>query len=150
MDLTNDIQQQIKNHLPAQVGDMLRSELDALKVAREDVTRLMAEIQSDQTRRAELKKQVDDLTKVVAQHDEISKRLLELNAKEVRQELNDLKLAQAELRIKDLKEITQTVFRSPVFTQSVSGSVPVPVAGGTNMNGFVSTYPFNMTTQSTV
>lgn len=52
MDLTNDIQQQIKNHLPAQVGDMLRSELDALKVAREDVTRLMAEIQSDQTRRA--------------------------------------------------------------------------------------------------
>lgn len=89
-------------------------------------------------------------TAIHARFNELAKG--ELNAKEVRQELNDLKLAQAELRIKDLKEITQTVFRSPVFTQSVSGSVPVPVAGGHAGAGFVSTNnPFNVTTtQSTV
>ena len=128
--ILNELKEVIGRQLPAQVGETLRKRLDQaemdareLAISREGAVKLSA---TNAELRAELAKHGEITTKIAA----LAKVDADVTSKLLRQEMNDLKVAQAELRVMDMKHVVGLVFANNRFKYQEYGSEPVVRTNG--------------------
>jgi hypothetical protein len=154
MDTTTElaIAEAIKKNLPLEVGELLKKELAALAALRIRSAADMADVQSLRQKLADALTEVSARQKQLEAHAAITAREAAVTVREQTQALRDLQVAQAELRRADAFQLVSLVFRSPVFTTHVRGTVPVPVEGMGGQYpapGMVQNAPFDKTTTVT-
>lgn len=134
-DMQDQINEAIKANLPQATGELLRKELFELETRRsKDVANKAA---SDKLL-ADLKDAKDAHTSAMTalnKHAGLTEREAKVLEREREQNLRDFKVQSADERRAEILGLVNTVFRSPVFTQSITGSVPVVRNGGTYNNG---------------
>lgn len=133
--MDNEIIDLIRKNLPAQVGDALREELADLGRLREQhahnlekidmQTRMMADQRAALTRQEATIKAGGDLTQ----------REIEVAKRELKQDLLLQKLEMTTAHKQEILGLVTTVFKGPVFTRAISGSIPVAVEGNRGGNG---------------
>ena len=128
-DLTADIREAIEKNLPKQVGDALQKQLHKLENMESANASLIKERDGALDSFASLQATIDDYQRQIQRHTEIGIRERDVQAREIRQELNDVRLEEAGRRADLAKEFLTLVFRSPVTRQSITRSVPVAVDG---------------------
>lgn len=128
-DLLSSINEEIKKHLPQQLGETLQKELARLKQveaqlldANDRVARLTVNLAAKDTR-------IQALESAVAAHGALDKRFLEVSQRENKADLLEKDVACAEARRKDIFDLVGMVFRAPVVMENLLGKLPVPVQG---------------------
>jgi hypothetical protein len=134
--LADQITEAIKKNLPQQIGEELQRELADLAALRSNEIRLQATISSMANSLQESKIKVDGLEAQLVKHASIAAREGAVLTRELHQEFSDLKVQIADERRVEMLALVSTVFRSPVYQHSITGSVPVPVSGAQGGNGY--------------
>ena len=129
-ELMAQIQKVISEQLPAQIGDALKQRL--IQADRES-----QQLIEFQTVNLALQQQRAELQAELAKHKEIDNKLIQLeslqrtvDAKLLRNEINELKVAQAEVRVSDMKSIVGQVFANNRYKYSESTYGNQPMASG--------------------
>lgn len=142
MDITQEMQEMIAKHLPAQVGTLLQERL--------------AKADSDAKKVVELQAKVAQLEMSVREHDhlttrerklkeletQLNQRATVIDARENRMEVFEAKLQteEAKKRADMAERFVGLVFHSPVFTRSINGYQPIV----TPANGYVNSGNVNL------
>ena len=145
--MQHEILEVINKNLPSQVGDALKKELSELAALRQDAAsneatrkdlaaKVTAAHLSLQTAQTELKK-----------HADLNEREAKAAQRELKLEISDLKVTLLQNHHAEMIRMFETVFKGPVFQRTLSGSIPVSVAGtpGNPQSGM---YPSPGTVQS--
>mgnify|MGYP003429560086 FL=1 len=125
-ELMTQITKAINEQLPAHIGDVLRKRLET---AASDANRV-AELDKQN---GELRFEVDKLKTELKIYDDLGKRRSELerlkaevDAKLLKLEISELKVEQAAVRVKDMKEVVGMVFANNRYKYSECSSRQVP------------------------
>jgi len=152
----SEIQDAIAKHLPSQVGEVLRSELDQL-------AKLRTELFNERTKS---KDYLAKLTEAKATLENISDREIKVAARESlvtdrEKAVLDIEhkhaLLQKDVEVQkiitqNMREMVGLIFASPTFRTVQTGSVPISVPGSSGGNGYspsagyVTNHPTSMTT----
>jgi len=135
------MQEQIRQSLPAHLSEALQLELKELARLRANVEPAKQALADLRARFEQAQSTIETLETALEKHVELAKREEACIGREIRLEISDLKVQMAFERVRDLKEITNTVFRSRVFTERLEGYTPVGVPSG----GYPSTGNTNTT-----
>lgn len=125
--MQKEILESIKKNLPQQVGEALQAELAELAALRDKIVLREQKIQDLNKLASDYRVKAESLADLLSKHEEITKRESAVKERELNAQLNEYKVVAAEERRKDSLELVKLVFRSPVFTKAVSGTIPVPV-----------------------
>lgn len=130
--LSQEMQDLIRNNLPEQVGQVLRQRLEQ---AERDVILVAAQahdISELRARLAEATKQLASQEQMSKSADVLAKREASVQARERDVEVFEtrLQVAESEKRAQLAKEFVSLVFRSPVYTRSTWGNRQVPLPNG--------------------
>ena len=128
-DMTDEINEAIKKNLPAQVGDSLQQELAELKKLRAKSATDDAKIIDLINNVAGWKLEADKMRDELNAHGKLAEREKAVEKRELTQSLNDLRVTLSNERRAEVVDLVRTIFRSPITTKSISGTVPVPVEG---------------------
>jgi hypothetical protein len=128
--ITKSIIDSIKTNLPQQVGDVLQKELSALKEARTRVEMLEGKVSGHETHIKELLKKVEELNGKLMDHAHIDGRIKAVAERELVVGLVDERLKSAQREKEMLLTVVGMVFKSPVYQQQVSGTIPLAGPGG--------------------
>lgn len=137
--LQKTIEDQIKQHLPQQIGEALQKELadfKTLRVQYEQLERINKENNKKIIILQEANTELEYSAKAVEKRSsDLDTKEAELKKREDKQSLLELEL-KLQTKFKDeIKELSLAFVRSPVVTRSISGSVPIPVEGNRGGNG---------------
>jgi hypothetical protein len=135
MNIDKDIAEAIEKSLPAMVGDKLRERLALIgtleaKVAEhEDAARINLRLLGarDNT--------IADLQRRVKFDSELEVREQAVALREAKVNLIELQLKLEIERRQEIKGLVDTIFRSPVYQQRLSGTVPMVLPGFAGGNG---------------
>jgi hypothetical protein len=139
--ITADIQAAIKANLPAQVSEVLQTELAELVRLRNENARITQNTLILSKRFDDLQTQVESLTAQLKDHATLATREASVTARENTQALRDLEVKLADLRRKDAVDLVGMVFRSPVYRETVAANVNVAVPGAGGGMGYTTTMP---------
>lgn len=129
-ELTQDaIKAAILQHLPAHVGEVLQAELLALKNERAAHASTKERLLTETTARKQLATALVDIDQREKGAQKILEREAAVAERENKQTLRDLEVKLSDLRRQDAVDMVKLVFRSPMFTRSISGTVPIAVDG---------------------
>lgn len=133
--IEKDLQSKIKEHLPAAVGEELQKVLEKAKSDEAELERCKKASTEDDKELFKRKMQIEELSKKLSLHVELSVRENAIKKREdnIEMEVLRLKLEFAEARLKTVEGLVQTVFKNPqkVTTIDETGSYPV-ASGGPN------------------
>lgn len=132
---TAEIMEVVRKSLPQQVGETLQKELAELQALRQTKVTLEESVRKLTESSAALSRDLAAARQAIAQHEALDKRLADVASREQKQELRDLRVDLAELRRKDAFDLVSMVFRSPVYSENVTGRIPLPVDGYSGGNG---------------
>lgn len=128
-DINQEVSEAIRKHLPSQIGEALRGELEALAQARLRIHSLEGEIATiREANRGHISK-CQGLEAELRQHAALAKREADVAARESQVELNNQAAAFAEKRRQDVFDLVSLIFRAPAVKQQVIGNIPVAVEG---------------------
>lgn len=127
--MQDEIQKAIKANLSAQVGDALQAELIDLADLRHEVPTLRTSLELEKTRCREWQDKVDHYRGELAKHKTLTERESAVTAREFTQQLRDLEVKLCEARRADALGLVHAIFKSPVYREFVSSTVPVAVEG---------------------
>lgn len=156
MSLDQDILDVIKKQLPQQAGELIQSELADLDKLRADSKLFASRIDSLTREKADAMARLARADSEIRAHGALDERTSAVFLREMKQDLRDLEVKMAEQRRKDAYELVQMVFRSPVYRERVTGTIPFPVEGspgsqyGAGASGYASSGTIDKTTERTV
>lgn len=132
MEMFEEINEAIKKNLPAQLGDILNEQLNLLAKYKIKDIENSEKIRLLQESYDSCVKEKNKLQTQIQTVDEITKRETLVKDRELKQDLRDLEVKFSELRRLDSVKMVELVFKSPIYTKSVTGSIPVAVDGCNN------------------
>jgi hypothetical protein len=127
MNMTEQIQEAITKTLPSQVGEALQKELKRLAMLELDIESKNKRIEIFEKNEAVNALEITNANSKLALHEAINKRIADVFAREQKQDLRDLEVKLADLRRADAVGLVHAIFKSPVFTETVSSMVPVVI-----------------------
>lgn len=155
--LNDDVSDAIRKNLPEVAANELKKFIDQaqrtadeLNSARNDLTRVRAELKTAQEALSEHRSLENKLTEMKSQRDDLDKRELQLRHDTA---MNRALVAEAEL--KGGMHVMGLVFRNATVSQTVLGTIPVPVEGqapsqyNNGCPGHVSSGGISTTTETT-
>lgn len=113
--LISQINNVINEHLPQQTGQVLRMRLEQAERDAAEVIRLRDTVTSLQSATKQLESAVRDAGDLESKRAYLANKEREVDAKLLRNEINELKVAMAEQRCHDLKEVVHSVFANSRF-----------------------------------
>ena len=123
-----DIAKAIEQHLPAQVGNVLKERLATVEQLEKDLSQARYERDDTMRKSIELSKTLGKHGELGAREDAVAKRESEVAKRELACQVAEIKVQAAERAKQDIYQLAEIVFRSPrhVRTVSESGQVPAP------------------------
>lgn len=125
-ELMAQVNKVINEQLPSQVGEALKKRLAQADLESKQLKEVIA-------RNDVLGKEKEELAKALTAHKELDSKIQQLEAlkretdlKLLKLELQELKVTQADLRVKDMKEIVGMVFANNKFKYNTCTSETVP------------------------
>lgn len=150
MTLTSQIEQAIKDNLPAAVAGELATFIKQANADKATVLGLQMRLDDSEKTFQLLKKQHDEAIETLSKYRELETREKAVQERENKFEVevaNNRVLA-AETQNKALYTLVETVFRNPRLVQHESGSVAMVVPGSGTACGYSTSQPFNKITTS--
>lgn len=146
--MSDEIADAIKKNLSQSIGEALQAELAELERLRK------LEVEYKKLMDIKIKLQADYAVATTAlnKHIEMDAKLeaLAVRERDLRVIIAEFKQGAAEQRAMDIKELVSLVFRNPVTTRVMSGSLPGGVVPGMNGNqAYSSSVPVNTTESET-
>lgn len=126
VELTSQITKAINEQLPAQVGQVLKIRLAKAEKDAADLVTLRESFDAMKAEVISLLKQVSDEKEITRREQSCEQARKEIDAKLLKLEIHELKVAQADIRVKDMKEVVGMVFANNKFKYYESGSTSVP------------------------
>lgn len=126
VELMSQITKAINEQLPAQVGQVLKTRLAKAEKDAADLVTLRESFDAMKAERDSLLKRVADEKELLLRQKAIEVAAKEVDAKLLKLEIHELKVAQADIRVKDMKEVVGMVFANNKFKYYESGSTSVP------------------------
>lgn len=127
--IDKDIADAIEKNLPAMIGEQLRKELEQLPKLRATLVAQENETKVARDSAAGWKAKAESLDAQLTAHQKLADREAAVLKREQAQDLNDLRVKLADERRADAVGLVREIFRSPVMTRTLNGTVPVPVDG---------------------
>lgn len=127
--IDKDIAEAIEKNLPAMIGEQLRKELEQLPKLRATLLAQEGETKVARDSAAGWKSKAESLEAQLVAHQKLADREAAVLKREQAQDLNELRVKLADERRADAVGLVREIFRSPVMTRTLSGTVPVPVDG---------------------
>lgn len=125
MEVTQEVQDLIRKHLSAQVGETLQGELADLERLRKRDKQTTEQLDSKRATIDSMTVSLDVANARLAKHEALDKRLEEIEKRERNHELSIMKAQLENERSNNLRlfELVGVIFRNPVVTETLSTSI---------------------------
>lgn len=138
-EIENEIKEAIKKNLPEHVGSLLAAELSDLARLRVAAKDLKVSLDLRTAERDDARATIAKLKENEKTDASLETKKAEITNREFRLEITELQLRIANERREEIKTLVIQLFRSPVRTELVNGSMPVAVPGMTGTGQFSGT-----------
>lgn len=152
MDLSVQLQELISKNLPEQTAGAMKTYLAKMDATEKANAYLEAQVKTLKVELDASKSIQQQQGLLLQKHDTITAREDAVTKREVRQEVQDIRVSEAAKRSDEMKELVSIIFRNQtlVKTRSTHGSMPVERTYGNNSGSIIEQAPTNSHTTETV
>ena len=126
---TSEMQELIRQTLPAHVGSVLADELKELADFRLKVPALRTSLDNSERARRELNATLEKLNANKITDDALTLKQADIAKRELNMAMTEMQLKIANERREEIKGLVVQLFRSPMRVETISGNMPLAVPG---------------------
>lgn len=126
--MTQEVQEAIRKNLPSAVADVLQEYLKRAAVQEIECGNLKAENETARRLIAELRENISKSNAAMALHTKTQAQL-EQELADLEKKILTVKLEEANRRSDNTFQLVHAIFRNPIVTKTVTGTIPIPVEG---------------------